>query len=82
MKDALLELPEFPPGAKGVLWENWPLDKVGILSFPLHYPHKGSSDMYVYVCSCMSSLGAFVWNHVHVRSCSTTPGIKYRIALQ
>ena len=28
MNDALVELPEFPPGAKGVLWENWPLDKV------------------------------------------------------
>lgn len=28
MNDALIEVPEFPPGAKGVLWENWPLDKV------------------------------------------------------
>jgi len=27
VNDALVELPEFPPGAKGVLWENWPLDK-------------------------------------------------------
>ena len=28
VNDVLVELPEFPPGAKGVLWENWPLDKV------------------------------------------------------
>ena len=28
MNDALVDVPEFPPGAKGILWENWPLDKV------------------------------------------------------
>ena len=37
MNDALLELPEFPPGAKGVLWENWPLDKVLSLSLTLDH---------------------------------------------
>ena len=28
VNDALVDVPEFPPGAKGILWENWPLDKV------------------------------------------------------
>lgn len=28
MNDALIELPQFPPNTKGVLWENWPMDKV------------------------------------------------------
>ena len=28
MNDALIELPQFPPNTRGVLWENWPMDKV------------------------------------------------------
>lgn len=28
VNDALVELPDFPPNAGGVLWDNWPLDKV------------------------------------------------------
>ena len=28
VNDALLEIPMFPTDAKGVIWENWPLDRV------------------------------------------------------
>ena len=28
LNDVLIELPQFPPNTRGVLWENWPMDKV------------------------------------------------------
>lgn len=27
MNDATYEIPDFSPAIKGVLWENWPMDK-------------------------------------------------------
>ena len=29
VNDHIVDIPHFPPTTKGVLWENWPLDKVG-----------------------------------------------------
>lgn len=33
VNDATYEIPDFPPTIKGVLWENWPLDKGVFVAF-------------------------------------------------
>ena len=55
MNDALVEVPEFPPGAKGILWENWPLDKVCKLG-------RGSANSNFDTCSGIMVLATSVYD--------------------